>query len=347
MRTPDKQRFLDAVNHIESEEIPFFELEVDAEIVAQLLGKDVDVSKHSFELPIDDVVEFNRRIGNDMIYFSHVWRLGRKEMIDDKGKRHYIDGTMKTPASLENISFPDLDQIRSRLDELFEKIDGSGFGVFCGAQTAGFTVSTAIGYEDFCMKTILDPEFIDEFQKRIHEYAMRELEVYLSYPVEGFKIASGLVTNTGPMISPDMMERFEFRFMREQIELIKSHDRLVLLHVDGFVEPMIPMFIEMGADILNPIEPAGGRQDIYRIKQDFGEKIALCGNIDIDGVLLNGTPDDVTWDVNEHIARLSANGGYVPASSHNLHHMIPIENVFAMINAVHSHETSQNEFHNA
>ncbi len=339
MRTPNKQRFLDAVNHIESDELPFFELEVDAEIVSQLLEKEVDVSKHSFELPIADIIEYNRRLGNDMIYSGHVWRLGRKEMTDDSGKIHYVDGTMKTHASLEDIYFPDLDNIRRRLEELLADIDGSGFGVLCGAQTAGFTVPTAIGYEDFCMKTILDPEFIDEFQKHVHDYAMRELEVYLSYPIEGIKIASGLVTNTGPMISPEMMERFEYRFMREQIELIKKHDKLVLLHVDGFVESLIPMFIEMGADILNPIEPAGGRQDIYRIKETYGDKIALCGNIDIDGVLLNGTPEEVTQDVNEHIARLSSNGGYIPASSHNLHHMLPIENILAMRDAVHDYQS--------
>ena len=338
MRSPNKKRFFDAINHIESDEIPFFELEAEAEIVAQLLDKDVDLSKHSFELPIDDVVEFNRQLGNDMVYFAHVWRLGRKEMIDDKGKHHYIDGMIKTADALADITLPDIDQIRHRLDELFEKIEGTDFGVLCGAQTAGFTVPTAIGYEDFCMKSILEPEFIDEFQKRVHDYAMRELELYLSYPIEGIKIASGLITNTGPMISPDMMDRFEYRFMREQIKLIKSHNRLVLLHVDGFVEPMIPMFIEMGADILNPIEPAGGKQDIYRVKEQYGKQIALCGNIDIDGVLLNGTPEEVTQDIHEHIARLSQNGGYIPASSHNLHHMIPMENVIAMRDAIHNYQ---------
>lgn len=336
MREPDKQRFLDAVKHVESREVPLFELEADISIVNQMMDKTYDMALHSFELPVADVIEWNRRMGNDMIYMGHVWHLGRKEKKDADGRVHYVDGVMKDRSHLKDIRLPDTDCIRRRLDELFNSLNGSGFGVVHGCQTAGFTVSTAIGYEDFCLKTITDPTFIQDFQKSVHEYCMNELEMLLEYPIDGFKIASGFITNNGSMISPEMMDIYEYPFMQDLTELVKSKGRLVLFHIDGNVLAHMPRYIEMGVDIMNPIDPAGGSQNIYELKERFGEQVAFCGNIDVDGVLLKGTPEDVKQDVEAHIRKLSVGGGYIVASSHDLHQLIPVENVYAMRDAVHA-----------
>lgn len=338
MRAPDKQRFLDAVAHRERPDVPLFEMEADILVVERMLGKRCDRSVHSFELPIEDVVEWNRRMGNDMVYFSHVWHLGRRENTDADGRVHYIDGTMKTRDSLAELALPDMDALRRRLDALCETIDGSGFGLACGAQNAGFTVPTAIGYQDFCLHTIMDPNFILDFQKRVHAYAMRELEMLLEYPVDVVKIASGLITSTGSMISPEMLERFEFPCMAELAERVKAHGRTVLFHVDGDVSQWVSRFIEMGADILNPIDPSAETQSIYDLKDLYGREIALCGNIDINGVLMKGSPGQIVDDVREHIDRLAKGGGYIVASSHDLHQDIPAESIYAMRDAVHEYE---------
>jgi len=337
MRAPDKQRFLDAVAHREQPDVPLFEMEADILVVERMLGKRCNRSVHSFELPIDDVVEWNRRMGNDMVYFSHVWHLGRREQSDDDGRVHYVDGTMKTRDSLANIDWPDTDNLRRRLDALCVAIDGSGFGLVCGTQNAGFTVPTAIGYQDFCLQSVLDPGFILEFQKRVHGYAMAELEMLLQYPVDAVKIASGLITSTGSMISPEMLEQFEFPYMGELAGKAKDSGARVLFHVDGDVSQWVPRFVRMGADILNPIDPSAEAQRIYDLKDEYGARITLCGNIDVDGVLLKGSPEEVAANVCEHIDRLARGGGYIVASSHDLHQNIPVENVHAMRDAVHGY----------
>jgi len=335
MREPDRQRFLDAVAHRERPDVPLFELEADILIVEQMLGKRCDRSLHSFELPIDEVVAWSRAMGNDMVYFSHVWHLGRKETTDTDGRVHYIDGTMKTRDALSDLVFPDMDRPRRRLDALCAAIDGTGFGLVCGAQNAGFTIPTAIGYQDFCLQTLLDPAFILDFQKRVHEYAMRELEMFLEYPVDAVKIASGLITSTGSLISPEQLEQFEFPYMAELAKCAGDGGASVLFHVDGDVSAWVPRFLEMGADILNPIDASAESQSIYDLKDVYGDRITLCGNIDIDGVLPRGAPEDVAADVREHIDRLARGGGYIVASSHDLHQNIPVENVYAMRDAVH------------
>ena len=105
----------------------------------------------------------------------------------------------------------------------------------------------------------------------------------------------------------------------------------------GNIADMIPDMIEMGVDIVNPIEPCSGLQDIYKIKEMYGDKITLSGNIDIDGVLLHGTPEDVKRDVIEHMEKLAVGGGYIVSSSHDLHQLVPVENFYAMRDAVHDY----------
>jgi len=337
MREPEKQRFLNAVRHIESEEIPLYEIDADMSIVNRMMEKDFPLSLHPCELPAADVVELNRKMGNDMVYFSHVWRVGRKEIADDEGRRHYVDGEIKDQGDLKSIWFPDLDGIERRLVNLLELIQGTRFGLVYGAQTAPFTSTAAIGYEDFCIYTIEKPEFIHEVQKRLHEYVLREMEMAMSYPIDAVKIGSGLVINTGPMLSPAAMEEFEFNLLREQSRLIKQHNLPLFFHIDGQVTAMIPMFLEMGVDILNPVDPCSGGQDIFAIKEQYGDQLTLCGNIDIDGVLLKGAPDEVAMDVKEHIDRLAQGGGYIAASSHNMHQLIPLENIYAFRDTVHEY----------
>ena len=337
MRNPSKERFMNAVRRIEQPDVPMFEMEADIEIVNRMLGTDYPLATRSYDLPADQLVEWNRRMGNDMVYLSHIWRVGRREHIDEEGRIHYIDGTIKSLDDIEELWFPDLDEKRARLEAVLEAVDGTGMGLVVGAQGAAFTSSAAIGYNDFCMATIDSPDFVLEVQKRLHRYVMQELEMILEYPVDCVRvgIGSGLNTNNGPMLSPDAMDRFVFRWTGEEAQAVKDSGKLLLCHMDGKVEPLIPSLLEMGVDILNPIDPSGGTQDIYGIEERWRRELCLHGNIDVDGVLLNGSPADVRQDVQEHIQRLGKGGGYVVASSHDLHHMLPLENIYAMRDAVH------------
>lgn len=337
MRSPDKRRFLDAARHIETEEVPLFEVDPDMALACQILDKELPMDQHVYELPVQDCVELNLRMGNDMVYFAHIWRLGRKERRDEVGRLHYIDGMMKTREDLKNIWYPDLDAQQRRLEELLKRLEGTGMGVVCCTQSAPFVVATAMGYQDFWINAKLNPGFVEEFTERIHDWCLRELEAYLRFPVEVIKTGSAFVTKTGPMCSPTMLERLETRYLREQVQMAKEHEKLVFHHIDGNVMAMIPDFIDLGIDILHPIEPCAGLQSIYEIETKYGDRIAVCGNIDVDGVLMHGTKEEITRDVYEHIDRLAGGGGYICASSHDLHQLIPVENFYAMRDAVDGH----------
>ena len=334
MREPDKHRILDAIRHIERPDIPLFEIDPDIAIMNQILGKELPFHLHSFEQEVSDNVELNLRMGNDMLYFSHVWRLGRVESSDDDGRLHYRDGSIKNRSDFDQLWFPDMGALEKRLEETCVALQRTGMGLMCGAQTAAFTAMTAMGYNDFLFNSLAEPDMVMDLIKTIHGYCIREMDLYLQYPTDLIKLGSGIITTTGPMVSWDQVEQLETQFIREQIKIVHNADKHVYFHIDGKVDNMIPDFIEMGVDVLNPIDPSGDVQDIFDIKRKYGDKITLAGNINIDTVLKDGSPEEVRADVWEHMERLRHGGGYIVSSSHNLHELIPVENYYAMRDAV-------------
>jgi uroporphyrinogen-III decarboxylase len=334
MKTPDKNRILDAIKHIERPDLPLFEIDPDMEIANQILGKKLPYHLHPFEQEVMDNVELNIRMGNDMLYFSHVWRLGRVDVQDRVGRLHYKDGSIKTRADFDQLWFPDLGKLEQKLEATCKALEGTGMGLMGGAQTAAFTAMTAMGYNDFLLNSLADPDLVMDLIKTIHDYCLREMEIFLQYPMDLMKVGSGIITTTGPMVSWEQVELLEFSFLREQINIIRDAGRYVYFHIDGRVDNLIPDFIKMGVDVLNPIDPSGGIQDIYEIKEQYGREITLAGNINIDTVLKDGTPQEVKADVREHMIKLGKGGGYIVSSSHNLHELIPVENYYAMRDAV-------------
>lgn len=95
-REPNKQRISDSINHVETGEVPLLEIDPDMSLVNQILKKKLPMHLHSFEMEADDNIELNIRMGNDLTFFGHVWRVGRKEFKDADGRIHYADGTIKT-----------------------------------------------------------------------------------------------------------------------------------------------------------------------------------------------------------------------------------------------------------
>ena len=140
-----------------------------------------------------------------------------------------------------------------------------------------------------------------------------------------------------PLISPPMYrelvkprQKRTFDFFRERT------DAKLFYHCDGAVYPLIPDFIEIGVEALNPIQlNAAGMGDTKRLKAEFGDKLTFWGAIDTQRVLPSGTPKDVREEVRLRIGDLAPGGGYVVCSVHNIQPGVPPENVVAMFDAAY------------
>ena len=104
---------------------------------------------------------------------------------------------------------------------------------------------------------------------------------------------------------------------------------------DGIVRPLIPDFIEMGVQILNPIHIRATGMEPAALKRDFGQDLVFWGGgVDTQGVLPTGTPEQVKEDVRRNVEALAAGGGYVFNTIHNIQADVPAENIIAMVEAL-------------
>ena len=101
-----------------------------------------------------------------------------------------------------------------------------------------------------------------------------------------------------------------------------------MLHSDGAIGKLVPEFIEMGIDVVHPLEPVSG-MDPAQIKQDFGDRISFLGGVDITHAM-PGTIDEVHVDVDRCLRDLAPGGGYILAPCNHLQADVPAENVVAL-----------------
>jgi uroporphyrinogen decarboxylase len=149
-----------------------------------------------------------------------------------------------------------------------------------------------------------------------------------------------LGTQTSPMISLQMYEKFvKPRFERlwnyAKGKLIQKNPAgKLMLHSCGDVRPFIPSWIEIGLDVLDPIQPRAVGMEPAGLKQDFGKQLVFHGGIDLQQVLPFGTPEEVMAEVKRYIQILSPGGGYIVAPAHNVQNDVPPDNLIAMRDAV-------------
>ena len=119
---------------------------------------------------------------------------------------------------------------------------------------------------------------------------------------------------------------------KELIQHIKGlGDVKVMFHSDGAIMPLLDDFVDMGVDIINPVQTSvAGIQDTFALKEKFGDRLCFHGAIDVQQMLPNATAAELEAEVARRIYDLGRNGGYILAPCHNLGHDIPPENIVTL-----------------
>jgi len=195
------------------------------------------------------------------------------------------------------------------------------------------------GLDVFLLNMAMYPEFAEALLKKITEVCKSLMEPFLEElgnNVDIIKIGDDLGTQDSLLISPKMYREILKPIHADFIQFIKDRTKAkVLFHTDGDVFPLIPDFIEMGIDILNPIQTTAGKMaDLEGLKKTYGKDIVFCGAIDTHRILPYGTPEDVRQEVRRVMQILGPGGGYMIASVHTIMNDVPPENVLAMVDAV-------------
>ncbi len=195
------------------------------------------------------------------------------------------------------------------------------------------------GMDTFLLNLAIYPDFARALLEKTAQLCKELMALFLEAlgdDVDIIKIGDDLGTQDSLLMSPDMYREILKPIHADYIRFIKERTNAKLFfHTDGDVVPLIGDFIEMGVDILNPIQTSAGKMsDLTGLKKQFGNNIIFCGGIDTQRILPEGTQEEVREEVKRVIHLLGEAGGYMVSSVHTIMNDVPPENVLAMVDAV-------------
>lgn len=194
----------------------------------------------------------------------------------------------------------------------------------------------AFGMESALMKMVLEPQMFRAVIDRITDFYLKANKIFFENTkgkLHAVLIGNDLGSQTGLMLSPELIREFVLPGTRQLIEQAKSYGLKVVHHSCGAIYDIIPDLIEAGADIIHPIQALAKGMEASRLKKDFGQKVSFCGGVDAQNLLVGGSPDEVRKDV-ERLKKLFTTGLIISPSHEAILPDIPPENIEALFAAV-------------
>jgi uroporphyrinogen decarboxylase len=195
------------------------------------------------------------------------------------------------------------------------------------------------GMEEFMMAMVSDRPVAERLLDGITDFLVEEARRYLDHVgdlIDVYLYGDDVATQQGWMISPEAYVALIRPRQRRLFDAIRAKTRAKLMyHGCGAVFDLVPHLIEIGVDVLNPVQVSARGMDTARLKAAYGRDIVFWGGgVDSQHVLPFGTPEDVRTEVRRRIRDLSPDGGFVFAPVHNIQAQVPPENVVAAFEAV-------------
>lgn len=253
------------------------------------------------------------------------------------------DGLLKNAVSLDEIEdlvqWPDVDDPRwtEGVSARAREIKDSGYYIIGRMVLSHGPFQMACdlrGMENFMVDMFDRPDFANTLLKRITGFICGLTENYL-------ESAQGVIDmielpgddyagNQNLVFSPSMFRKIIRPCIEQIILTIRKHQPTVkiMLHSDGAITKLIPDFVDMGVDVLHPLEPVKGMNPA-EIKVKYGQQLSFLGGVDISQAL-PGSIQDVHNDIERCIRDLAPGGGYIMAPCNHLQADIPPKNVVAM-----------------
>ncbi len=191
------------------------------------------------------------------------------------------------------------------------------------------------GFQDWYMDLAADQALIGALMDAIVDTSMamaRNIMKEVGDLVDIAFTGDDLGTQGGPQMSPETYRKVikprHARFFRQVQEMCPQAK--IALHSCGSVHPLLNDLIDIGVQVLHPIQVAAKGMDPARLKAEFGDRLSFWGGIDSQKVLPYGTTEDVKEEVRRRLAQMGQGGGYMVAAVHNIQPDVPVENVVAM-----------------
>jgi len=239
---------------------------------------------------------------------------------------------------IKNYKFPD-PLADGRFDEAQKTIDkyDKTHAIVADLETVFFETSWyLVGLEKLLMDMALGEEYIHTLFDKVMEVNITIGKKLIEMGADVLWTGDDFGSQSNMLIAPDMWRHYFKPRIKEMFQEFRSvnPDIKIAWHSCGSIIPIIPDFIEIGLDILNPIQPLAAQMEPHFLKDNFGKELVFFGGIDIQDLMPNGTPQQIKAEVEKRINILGKDGGYIIAPAHNIQNDTSVENVLAFFDAV-------------
>jgi len=326
-----RERIMEALALREPDKVPWIELEVDQIIVDKILGKPhtpVNKPIGYYNRDVEEEKAFCRKVGKDSLLFSMRPPIFCDYIVQEDGRFFCGKGHIQSRSDFKKMIFPDLEDkaFFRNVEEYVKKKDE--FAVMVSTRLGFAATYLSIGMAEFFDLLYEDMEFVLEVMDRYTKWLTRAMEIISEIGVDLVIASDDMAFKTGPMISPNMIEDFFLASMKKVAGAISLP---WITHSDGNMLPMMEKWLQLEQNGIHPIEPTA--MDIRELKKQFGSRICLIGNVDVD-TLACGTPAQVDKIVRDLIQDIAPSGGYVFSSGNSIPCYARVENVWAMSHAL-------------
>jgi uroporphyrinogen decarboxylase len=257
---------------------------------------------------------------------------------------HPMENSVPDNALVDNYNWPDpSDPARiAGLREKAVRFREEGKLVMLKGLCAGiFEMQQRIrGVSNAMVDSFLYPEFSDRLIGKLADLKIQFWQSALSELADVVDVvaeADDYGTQESQLIAPDHFRQYYKPHISRIINVIRESapNAKIMFHSCGNIRPIIPDFIEMGINIINPVHINAEGMEPYQLKKDFGKDLVFWGGgVDTQEVLPAGSPSEVSDDVKRNIDALAPGGGFVFSTVHNIQAEVPAPNIIAMLKAI-------------
>ena len=188
------------------------------------------------------------------------------------------------------------------------------------------------------MDLIESPELVEAILDRVESIQTEMMKRFFARAGKHLDlvfISDDIAGQQSLLMSAGMWQEYLQPRLKRWCDLIHAHGLKAFYHTDGAARPLLKPILDCGVDVLNPIQHACPGMDMAELKKEFGARVIFHGGVDNQSVLPRGTADDVRRETRDCLATLGAGReGFICSSCHNVQAGTPLENIFAMIEAV-------------
>jgi uroporphyrinogen decarboxylase len=188
------------------------------------------------------------------------------------------------------------------------------------------------GFENMLIDPYVDRRAFEYLRDQVVEFNLAMIDAWLARGANAIYFSDDWGSQRGLLINPEDWRKLYKPSYTKMFDRVRAGGAHVWMHLCGNITAILPDLIELGLNVLNPVQPQA--MDVRFLAREFGGKVCFNGGVDVQGTLIHGSPADVRREVHELVELFGCfNGGYIGGTSHSVMPETPLDNVIALFEA--------------